>query len=85
MVELIGILALLSTLKRIARERGVSTWWAALGPALWVFGEALGIGIGAAFRLEGTQAYGVGLTYALIGAMVAVIVVTNVPSGAGQS
>ena len=80
MIEIVGIMLLVSNLSKTTRQRGVSGWWAALGPGLWITGEVMGLFVGGMLDLELFETYGVSLTYAVLGAVVAIVVVTNVPS-----
>ncbi|WP_163989012.1 hypothetical protein [Pyxidicoccus caerfyrddinensis] len=74
MLEILAIVALCKKLAAIAKEKGRSAGWAALGALFWfmgeVVGEIMGLGLGG---------YLVAIAFACIGAFVAHTIVKALP------
>ncbi|MBZ0115397.1 MAG: hypothetical protein K8H88_00275 [Sandaracinaceae bacterium] len=79
MLELFIVIALCRALAKKASERGRSKGWAALGAAFWIGGELSGIVLGALLDLEMLGMIGIGLSLAVLGAIVSWVIVSNLP------
>ena len=80
MLEIIILIQFVRSLSRIAKEKGRSSGWAALGVVCWIGGELMGGLIGGLLDL-GMGAYVLALVFAVVGAVVAYIVVKALPPG----
>lgn len=80
MLEIFLLITFGKKLAELARGKGRSPAWAALGVMFWVGGEIIGFIIGALLGLEGLGAYPVAIVVAALGAFVAWMVVKNLPA-----
>ncbi len=67
------------SLSRVARPKGRSRWWGALGVALWVAGELFGFVLGGALGFSTMASYGLALPLAAAGAAAAYFLVLGLP------
>lgn len=84
MLEILFLIWFGRRLATIARSKGRSGAWAVLGVGLWVGGEVIGFAIGTALRME-MAAYAVGIASAIGGALIAWLVVSQLPEVGGSS
>ena len=85
MLEILLIIWLGKKLSALAKERGRSGAWAALGIGFWFFGEIVGFFIGGMLGFEGLGAYPIALVLAAMGAGVGYFIVANLPRGDSQA
>lgn len=85
MLEIILMVSFGKTLATLARGKGRSGGWAALGVVFWLGGEMMGFILGALLGFEGLAAYPFALGVAALGAFVAWMVVKNLPAVAGPA
>jgi hypothetical protein len=78
MLEILAIIALCKKLAAIAKEKGRSQGWAALGALFWFMGEVVGFVVGEIMGL-GLGGYLVAIAFACIGAFVAHTIVKALP------
>jgi hypothetical protein len=83
MLEIFFLIWFGRRLATIARSKGRSGAWAVLGVGLWVGGEVIGFVIGSALGME-MGAYGVGIASAIGGALIAWLVVSQLPEVGGS-
>ena len=77
MLEIFFLAKFCKSLAATAREKNRPTSWAALGALLWIGGEITGAVIGVGNHANGMNLYGAALIGAVIGAVVAWMVVKN--------
>lgn len=80
MLEILILVKFTRYLASVAREKGRTSAWAALGAVLWIGGEVFGFLVGAIAGLEDFAAYGPALVCAAIGAGVAYGIVALLPA-----
>jgi hypothetical protein len=85
MLEIILLISFGRKLAELAREKGRSAGWAALGVMFWLGGEFIGFIIGALLGLEGLAVYPIALLVGATGAFVAWMVVKNLPAVSSPS
>jgi hypothetical protein len=79
MLEIILLINFGKKLAELARGKGRSPGWAALGVAFWFGGEIVGFILASLLGVQGLPAYGVALAVAGVGVFVAHLVVKNLP------
>ena len=79
MLEIILLINFGKKLAEMARGKGRSPGWAALGVAFWFGGEIVGFILAGLLGVDGVPAYGVALAVAGVGILVAYLVVQNLP------
>jgi hypothetical protein len=82
MLEILALIKLVKTLSELAREKGRSQSWAALGVLMWFGGELIGFVIGEAFGL-GMGAYLVAIGLAIAGAYASWLIVKSLDPAFG--
>ena len=76
MLEIIAVVFLAKKLAAIAKAKGRSAGWAALGPVLWIGGEITGAVVGFAMTGgDGLAPYGFAIMGAIIGAVASYLIV----------
>jgi hypothetical protein len=76
MLEILFLLFFCRRLANIAKAKGRSGAWGGLGAAFWIGGEIVGVGIGLAAD-AGMGAYLLALVFAVVGAIIAYVIVKN--------
>jgi hypothetical protein len=75
MLEILFLIWFCKKLAAIARDKNRPGGWGALGAILWVSGEITGAVLGAKTGSGGTALYGCAIAGALLGALVAYVIV----------
>ncbi|WP_164019572.1 hypothetical protein [Pyxidicoccus trucidator] len=78
MLEIFALISLCQKLAAIAKEKGRTKAWAALGALFWFLGEIVGFVIGEVMGL-GMGGYLVAIAFACLGAYVAYTIVKALP------
>jgi hypothetical protein len=76
MLEILFLLRFVRHLSRLAKQKGRSGYWAALGVAFWIGGEVTGLVVGEVAD-AGAGAYLMALVFAAVGATVAYFIVKS--------
>jgi hypothetical protein len=80
MLEIFFVVFLTKKLASIAKAKGRSSGWAALGPVLWILGEIGGAVVGATIGIDDIALYVGALAGAALGAGLAWVVVNSLSS-----
>lgn len=80
MLEIILLFGLARHLAAVARNKGRSSAWAALGVVFWIGGEVFGFVVGALAGMEGIATYGPALVCAVLGVGVAATIIYLLPA-----
>lgn len=78
MLEIILMVVLAGKLSAIAKTKGRSGGWAALGPVFWIVGEVTGAAVAMMAGMDGLGLYGGALAGAAVGALLAFVVVNGI-------
>ncbi len=79
MLEILLLIRIVPWLSKIATKKRRSRGWAALGVGLWFGGEVMGTGVGYMLGLDLIESYGIALTMAAVGMVVAFLVLHALP------
>jgi uncharacterized membrane protein YeaQ/YmgE (transglycosylase-associated protein family) len=77
MIEIIILVQFCKKLAAIAREKNRSGSWGAVGAVGWIGGEITGAVVGASGGSEGMNLYGVAILGAIVGAILAYVIVKS--------
>jgi uncharacterized membrane protein YeaQ/YmgE (transglycosylase-associated protein family) len=77
MLEILFLIKFCKSLAATAREKNRPGGWGALGAVMWIGGEIAGAMVGASSHADGMGLYGYALVGAIIGAVIAYVIVKN--------
>lgn len=83
MFEILGIIWFTRHLSRVAKQKGHSGWWGAVGATGWIMGELIAGCMGGLAGLEGMAFYPLSILGALIGAGIGFAIVSALPVADG--
>jgi hypothetical protein len=84
MLEIFGLIWLTRKLASIARAKGRTGAWGALGPVFWIGAELFGFVVGAIMGISQLGSYGIAIGCALVGAATSFGIVAILPEAGAQ-